>query len=76
MKTQRNMTDKRMFCVLSPPPPHSEAASGNQQPHSTLGSTQFALHRSDHVTSSVSTDAAHLGEDKKKQHNDKKTYHC
>lgn len=60
MVTQKDMTDTRRYCLLSPPPPHSEAASDGRQPHSTLGSTQFALHRSDHVTSSFLTDTAHL----------------
>lgn len=69
------MTDKTMYCVLSPPPPHSEAASGSQQPHSTLGSTEFALHRSDHVTASVSMDTAPL-ERTRKRNNNKKCIIC
>lgn len=66
MVTQKDMKDKRLHCLLSPPPPHSEAASDSQQPHSTSGSTVFAPHRSDHVTSSVSMDTAHLEREKEK----------
>lgn len=61
MVTQKDTTDIRLYCQLSPPPPpHSEAASDSQQPHSTLGSTRSALHRSDHARSNVSMDTSHL----------------
>lgn len=69
MVTQKDVTDKivlRLHCLLSPPPPHSEAASDSPQPRSTSGSTPSALHRSDHVSSNVSTDTAHLGRTQRK----------
>lgn len=63
MVTQKDITDKRVYCQLSPPPPprHSEAASDSRHPHSTLGSTRSAPHMNDHVTSSVSMETSHLG---------------
>lgn len=62
MVTQKDITDKRVDCQLSPPPPrHSEAASDSRHPHSTLGSTRSAPHMNGHVTSSVSMETSHLG---------------
>lgn len=63
MVTQKDITDKRVYCQLSPPPPprHSEAASDSRHPHSTLGSMWSAPHMNDHVTSSVSMETSHLG---------------